>query len=300
MNSFPRAPRLLFIDSGLGGLTVLRAARQAVPEAEVLFIADDAGFPYGSKSESELTSRLTGMLGAALSGYAADCIVLACNTASTVALEVLRAKFSVPIVGTVPAVKPAAALTRTGLVSVLATPGTVAREYTRALIEKFGGGASFTLAGAPRLAALAEAHASGAGVDDGAIAAEIAPCFIEAGGRRTDVVVLGCTHYPLLLDKLETLAPWPVAWLDPAPAIARRIANVLAHEGHIVGVGAKRGSCQIRFTSGMAPVPPLVQLLQSHHLTVSHLAAFAANETFHDPALFPAANGGHLVGPDEI
>ncbi|MGO9983297.1 MAG: glutamate racemase [Rhodomicrobium sp.] len=276
-----RAPRLLFIDSGLGGLTVLRAVRATVPEADVRFIADDAGFPYGARGESELIARLLALIEPAARDFAPDCIVLACNTASTVALQALRTSFPIPIVGTVPAVKPAAALTRSGLVSVLATPATVSREYTRALVEQFGAGARFTLVGAPSLAALAEAHASGEDVDGDAIAREIAPCFAEDNGAKTDVVVLGCTHYPLLLDRLDALAPWPVVWLDPAPAIARRIANVLAEDGHIVGVGAKHGSGEIQFTSSQAPSPALLNLLQSHYLT---LPAFeAASNSRRDP-----------------
>jgi glutamate racemase len=277
MSMTGRIPRLLFIDSGLGGLTVLRAARQSVPEAQVRFIADDAGFPYGLKPEAALRARLVALIGTAVRDYAPDCIVLACNTASTVALEALRTNFQIPVVGTVPAVKPAAALTKSGLVSVLATPGTVAREYTRALIGQFGGGARFTLAGAAALAGIAEAHASGLPIDDAAIQGEIAPCFIEEDGRRTDVVVLGCTHYPLLLEKLDALAPWPVIWLDPAPAIARRIANVLAQEGHIVGVGAKRSAGEIQFTSGQSPSPALAALLEAHGLSIlPSEAAFAA------------------------
>lgn len=269
MNGNARAPRLLFIDSGLGGLTVLRAARQAVPEAQIEFIADDAGFPYGSKPEAVLIARLLALVETALSGFKADCVVLACNTASTIALQALRKTFAVPFVGTVPAIKPAAALTKSGLVSVLATPGTVARDYTRSLITKFGAGARFTLVGSPCLAELAEKSASGLTVDANAIAGEIAPCFVEDGAARTDVVVLGCTHYPLLLDKLDALAPWPVLWLDPAPAIARHIANVLADKGHVVGVGAKRGRGVIAFTSGRAPSASLLALLQSYNLSLA-------------------------------
>jgi glutamate racemase len=276
MSNPGRAPRLLFIDSGLGGLTVLSAARGAVPEADVLYVADDAGFPYGSKSDAVLAGRLFAIVQAGIGEFEPDCIVLACNTASTSALAELRQAISIPIVGTVPAVKPAAQLTQSGFVSVLATPATVAREYTRCLIKQFGAEARFTLVGAPELAALAEAHASGAPVDDEAIAREIAPAFIREGSKQTDVVVLGCTHYPLLLDKLDTLAPWPVAWLDPAPAIARRIANVLAGTGHIVGVGAKHGRGEIHFTSGQPPSPALLRLLHAHHLTLpASQAAFA-------------------------
>jgi glutamate racemase len=276
MSSMGRTPRLLFIDSGLGGLTVLRAARQAIPEATVLFIADDACFPYGSKCASDLSSRLVGLVQKEIKDFKPDCIVLACNTASTVALKALRKAFVTPIVGTVPAIKPAAALTKSGLVSVLATPGTVAREYTRELIAQFGAGTRFNLVGAPQLAELAEMSAGGFAVEESAIASEIAPCFVEDGGAKTDVVVLGCTHYPLLLDKLDALAPWPVIWLDPAPAIARRIANVLAERGHVVGVGAKRGGGLIKFTSGRTASTPLSALLQSHNLSIAPYVAAAA------------------------
>jgi len=269
MSDSKRAARLLFLDSGLGGLTVLKAARAAIPEAEVLFIADDAAFPYGPKPEGELVDRLLHLVGDALAAFQPDCVVLACNTASTVALSALRATFSVPFVGTVPAIKPAAAITRSGLVSVLATPGTVAREYTHTLIDKYASGARVTLVGTPSLAELAESYASGEPVSDAAIAHEIAPCFVEEGNARTDVVVLGCTHYPLLLERLDALSPWPVSWLDPAPAIARRIANVLSERGHIVGVGAKRGSGTIAFTSGRAPLPSLLALLQAHQLSIA-------------------------------
>lgn len=276
MDTKGQTPRLLFIDLGLGGLTVLRAARQAIPEATVLFVADDAGFPYGTKCAGVLTSRLVGIVERKIEGFKPDCIVLACNTASTIALRALRKAFPIPFVGTVPAIKPASALTKSGLVSVLATPGTIAREYTRELITQFGGETQFTLVGAPKLAELAEMSASGAAVEDAAIASEIAPCFVEDGDAKTDVVVLGCTHYPLLLDRLDTLAPWPVIWLDPAPAIARRIANVLAEQGHVVGVGAKRGSGIIKFTSGRTPSASLSALLQSHNLSIAPYAATAA------------------------
>jgi glutamate racemase len=158
---------------------------------------------------------------------------------------------------------------------VLATPGTIAREYTRELITQFGAGTRFNLVGAPGLAELAEMSASGAIVEDDAIAREIAPCFVEDGASKTDVVVLGCTHYPLLLDKLDALAPWPVIWLDPAPAIARRIGNVLAEQGHIVGVGARRGSGVIKFTSDRTPSASLLALLQSHNLSIAPSVAAA-------------------------
>jgi glutamate racemase len=197
-----------------------------------------------------------------------DAIVNACNTASTVSLPALRAAFSQPVIGTVPAVKPAAQLSHSGLISVLGTSATVRREYTRSLIKEFGQGKEFTLVGSSRLAALAEAAMSGSPVPDDAIRAEIAPCFVEADGRRTDVVVLACTHYPLLLDRLERLVPWPVAWLDPAPAIARRTANVLAELGFVVGVGIAREPGRMIFTSSKTP-PALAPLLERYGLALA-------------------------------
>lgn len=254
-------PRLIVFDSGLGGLTVLRALREAVPEARVTYIADDAYFPYGAKPDDVLIARLHTVIGDAIAERSPDAVVIACNTASTVGLTALRSTHSLPFIGTVPAVKPAAMLSRTCMISVLGTPATVARDYTRDLISAHGEGCDYTLVGSTGLAALAEAVMSGGEVPDEAIAAEIAPCFVEKGGRRTDVVVLGCTHYPLLIGRLEKLAPWHVDWLDPAPAIARRTANVLAELGFVVGVGASRPRGEIRFTSGKEPPASLATLL---------------------------------------
>ncbi len=166
-------------------------------------------------------------------------------------LPALRARFSIPFVGTVPAIKPAAEQSRTRHVAVLATPGTVKRDYTQELIRSFAGDCRVTLVGSTRLAGLAESHLRGEAVDDAAIAAEIAPCF-PPDEARTDVVVLGCTHYPLLLDAFRRLAPWPVAWLDPAPAIARRVVQLIGgplagHEGDEEAVAV--------FTSGRCDRP---------------------------------------------
>jgi glutamate racemase len=254
-------PRLIVFDSGLGGLTVLRALREAVPEARVTYIADDAFFPYGALADETLIARVLDVIGGAIAGLAPDAVVIACNTASTVVMTHLRAAHALPFIGTVPAVKPAALLSRSCMISVLGTPATVKRDYTRGLIAAHGEGCAYTLVGAARLAAIAETVMSGGEAADAEIAAEIAPCFTEQDGRRTDVVVLGCTHYPLLIGRLEKLAPWPVTWLDPAPAIARRTANVLAELGFVVGVGASRPRGEIRFTSGKAPPPNLATLL---------------------------------------
>ena len=221
-------PIVLVFDSGLGGLTVFREAVKARPDAQFIYAADDAAFPYGRFDEASLVIRILSVMERLITRFAPDLVVVACNTASTIALPALRARFSVPFVGTVPAVKPAAEHSQSRLISVLGTPGTVKREYTAALIREFAADCEVTLVGAPHLAALAEAALRGDDVADAAFAAEIAPCFVETDGRRTDVVTLSCTHYPLVRDRLERLAPWPVTWIDPAPAIARRMASLIA------------------------------------------------------------------------
>jgi glutamate racemase len=248
---------ILVFDSGLGGLTVFREVAKARPDARFLYVADDAFFPYGSHSEAELIERVTGLVGELIDSHRPQFVVVACNTASTLVLPHLRARFPVPFIGTVPAIKPACAATRTRLVSVLGTEATVRREYTRALIRDFANGSEVTLVGAARLAAFAEAELNGSPADDAAVAREIAPCFIERNERRTDTIVLACTHYPLMLARLEQLAPWPVTYIDPAPAIARRLVDLT---GPPDSQEASRGA-KILFTSGRAPSPPLLAAL---------------------------------------
>jgi glutamate racemase len=252
-----RSPTILVFDSGLGGLTVFREIAKARPDARYLYVADDAFFPYGEHGETELIGRVTGLIGDLIETHRPAIVVIACNTASTLVLPQLRARFSVPFIGTVPAIKPACAASVTRLVSVLGTEATVRREYTHALIRDFANGSEVTLVGTARLAGFAEAELSGAPAGDAAIAREIAPCFVERNGRQTDTVVLACTHYPLLLPRLQQLAPWPVAFIDPAPAIARRLVDLAGPPA----TQAPSGPAQIQFTSGRAPSPALTAAL---------------------------------------
>jgi len=218
---------VLVFDSGMGGMTVARAVALRLPGADLVYLADTAGFPYGAWDEAQLVERICTVIGHAIDEGQPDCVIVACNTASTIALDALRKRFDVPFIGTVPAIKPAAAATRSGIIGVLATPGTVAREYTKALVDTYAYHCDVILHGCAHLARLAEERMHGREIEDDAVRREIAPVFQERDGRRTDVVVLGCTHYPLLADEIAALAPWRVTYIDPADAIARRAEQVL-------------------------------------------------------------------------
>jgi glutamate racemase len=243
---------ILVFDSGLGGLTVYREIAAVRPFADILYVADDAGFPYGAVAEPALINRVVALMGELIQQHRPDLVVIACNTASTIVLPDLRKNFSVPFVGTVPAIKPACAASVTKRVSVLGTEATVAREYTRALIRDYAGDCKVTLVGSKKLAGLAEADMAGVKIDDAAIRDEIAPAFVD-DGVRTDTVVLACTHYPLLLERLRKLSPWPVNFIDPAPAIARRVVDLLGP----AKTSAINRSIRVIFTSGRQPASTL-------------------------------------------
>jgi glutamate racemase len=265
--------RLLVFDSGIGGLSVAREITRALPAAEITYVADDAGFPYGDWAEAELTEHVVRMVGGLIHILKPAAVVIACNTASTLVLPPLRAAHQVPFVGTVPAIKPAAAETRTGLISVLGTFGTMQREYTRSLIQEFAGNCHVRLVGSANLAPLAEAYMRGERIDDAAVWAEIEPAFVERDGQRTDTVVLACTHYPFLQGHFASVAPWPVHWIDPAPAIARRVVSVV---GEAPGA-ATRGRAYL--TSGKAWAQPMAGVLDQLGLEPAQLPSMARTDT---------------------
>jgi glutamate racemase len=241
-------PTILVFDTGLGGLTVLREIVAARPDAHYVYVADDAYFPYGQHSEEQVIARAVPLIGEQIAAHRPDLVVIACNTVSTLVMSHLRSEYQVPFVGTVPAIKPACTQSKTRRVSVLGTSGTVKREYTKKLIQDFAQGCEVTLVGSAELAPLAEAALRGHEVSDRDIFAEIAPCFVGAEANpsaRTDTIVLACTHYPLLLDHLVRLAPWPVDWIDPAPAIARRVSDLLGPPGN----DADQAGAEMIFTS---------------------------------------------------
>lgn len=260
---------ILMFDSGVGGLTVLREARVLMPDRRFVYVADDSGFPYGAWEEPALREHILALFASLLDRYRPEISVIACNTASTLVIDDLRRRFpGQPFVGTVPAIKPAAERTRSGMVSVLATPGTVKRQYTRDLIHQWATKCHVRLVGSERLASLAEIYMRDGFVDEEKVRSEISPCFMERDGKRTDIVVLACTHYPFLANRMRKTAPWPVDWLDPAEAIARRALSLLESDGGSQKDAAVAEPDIAVFTSGR-PDFATRRLMQGFGLTVS-------------------------------
>ncbi|MEM9939677.1 MAG: glutamate racemase [Pseudomonadota bacterium] len=219
--------RVMVFDSGMGGLTVAREIAALAPQLELYYAADSDFFPYGDKSDEALRDRLPKVAAALVKACAPDVFVIACNTASTLALEEVRAVLDIPVVGTVPAIKPAAARSATGTIGLLATPGTVRRAYTADLIRDFASHARVILHGSVDLVRLAEEQAAGGAVSLDAFRAALAPLFEAEGGEAIDTVVLACTHFPLIRGELAATVPHPVTFIDSGEAIARQTLRVL-------------------------------------------------------------------------
>lgn len=220
--------RALIFDSGVGGLSVAAEIRKVLPKLAMDYVADDEFRPYGNKSTAQLRARLPGLIKTLSIMTQPDIIVIACNTASTTALADIRRAADVPVVGVVPAIKPAALATRTGTLAVLGTPGTIAQPYVDELVSDFAGGKHVILQGSLDLVEIAEDKLAGRGVDMARIRAELAPLFAGKNGADIDAVVLACTHFPLLADELRAAATQTVQWIDSGEAIARRVAGILS------------------------------------------------------------------------
>ncbi|HKX91492.1 MAG TPA: glutamate racemase [Sphingomicrobium sp.] len=218
----PNSP-LLFFDSGVGGLSVLKPALELLPNAPIVYCADSAGFPYGNRSEAEIASRVPALLGRLVERFRPRLAVIACNTASTIALDHARSALDLPIVGTVPAIKPAAEMSKTRVIGVLGTQATVRQPYVDDLASKFAGDCTIIRHGSPELVELAEAKLAAEQVDVASVRAAALPMFAAPAGDRVDTVVLACTHFPLLEDELRVAFPG-IAYVHGGPGIARRIA----------------------------------------------------------------------------
>jgi len=220
------APILLF-DSGVGGLTVLAELRKLLPQAPVIYAADNAGLPYGTKTEAQIAARVAGLLGRMAERYHPRLACIACNTASTIALGVVREVLEIPIVGTVPAIKPAAALTQTGVIGLLGTEATIRQDYVDRLEHEFARGKTLLRHAAPDLVTAAEARLRGEAVDPHVIARAVSGLRDRPGGENIDTVVLACTHFPLLADELALEFGPQVRFIHGAEGIARRIAYLI-------------------------------------------------------------------------
>ena len=218
-----RRPLLVF-DSGVGGLSVLRPIRELLPTAPIVYVADSAGYPYGTRSEREIAARVPALLGRLSERFDPELIVIACNTASTIALDPVRAALDLPIVGTVPAIKPAAALTRTRVIGVLGTDATVRQPYVDRLSAEFAADCSVIRHGSAELVDIAEAKLRGVATPTDDYARILDGLFSQASGNRIDTIVLACTHFPLVEEELAEAAPRPIAFVDGNEGIARRTA----------------------------------------------------------------------------
>jgi glutamate racemase len=217
---------LMFFDSGVGGLSIVAPVRALLPAAPIVYAADPAGFPYGTKTEAEIAGRVPALLGRLAERYRPRLIVVACNTASTIALPAVRAALDIPVVGTVPAIRPAAAMSRTRVVGVLGTEATVRQAYVDDLAHRFAGDCTVLRHGSAALVELAEAKLHGQATAPERYRAVLAGLFGQPGGESIDVVVNACTHFPLVEAELAAAAPHPVRFVDGGPGIARRVAHL--------------------------------------------------------------------------
>lgn len=231
----PMAAPILIFDSGVGGLSVLAPVRALLPGLPLVYAADNAGFPYGTKTELEVATRTCALLGRLTERLRPELVVIACNTASTIALGHARAVLDVPIVGTVPAIKPAAEQSQTRVIGVLGTEATVRQPYVDRLSAEFAADCLVLRHGSARLVALAEAKLAGETVTAADVAPELAGLTSQPGGDRMDTVVLACTHFPLLAPELAAASHQPLRFVDGAAGIARRVAHLL---GPQAGQGA--------------------------------------------------------------
>lgn len=226
-----RRPHLLVFDSGVGGLSIVESIQRLLPQCDVSYASDNAAFPYGTKAEDELVKRVDQVLHRLIARTRPDVVVVACNSASTLALPHIRAHFREPIVGVVPAIKPAAERSRSGVIGLLATPGTVARPYTRDLIERFAAHCTVISQGSSELVRLAEQHLRGHPPSTAQLRALLSPLLTHPRAPEMDHLVLACTHFPLLRTTIQAAVGPSVALIDSGDAIARRVAQVLADRG---------------------------------------------------------------------
>ncbi|MDZ7747928.1 MAG: glutamate racemase [Halofilum sp. (in: g-proteobacteria)] len=221
----PEAPIGVF-DSGFGGLSVLAAIRAVLPAEDLVYCADHAHLPYGERDAEAIRGRAHA-LADALAAAGCKAVVIACNTATAAAADALRARLDIPVVGMEPAIKPAAAATRSGVIGVLGTGGTLASARFAALLERYAGRRRVITRPCPELVAAVEQRRADPGRTRALVAAAVEPLLAEGA----DVLVLGCTHFPFLRAEIESVAGPGVTVIDTGPAVARELVRRLEAAG---------------------------------------------------------------------
>ena len=262
--------RIAIFDSGVGGLSIHAALVKRLPEHEYLFVSDNEAHPYGTKPDDFLIPRVESVVQKIVDKHCPDIIVIACNTASTVVLPSLRRKHSIAIVGVVPAIKPAAKITKTKHITVLGTPATIERPYTLALIDEFAADCSVLKLGSSLLVELAENKLRGQALDLSQIKRELEPILEN---DLCDVVVLACTHFPLLNNEissvLELESPLIKRLLiDSGEAIARRVESLISlPESNLkVKHRSASGACGAWMTREISHQETLIKALETRQL----------------------------------
>jgi len=223
--------KVLVFDSGIGGLSICKEILASNKNIKLHYLSDNAAFPYGEKSVEQLISRATQVLLQACAQLSPDLVVIACNTASTVVLPSLRTQLDIPIVGVVPAIKTAAAVSQSKTFALLATPGTVARPYTQQLIDEHAADCQVIRVGSSQLVRAIESHIHGDIIDTEYLQQIIGQLTEQLDGDKIDTVVLGCTHFPLVADRFKEIKPeWQ--WIDSGAAIASRVNDLLSKDTH--------------------------------------------------------------------
>ena len=277
----PLTGPILVFDSGVGGLSIVQALRERMPSLPLIYACDNAAFPYGQKPEVWLKQRVHAVVSGLVKAIQPSLIVLACNTASTLTLPELRQHFNLPIVGVVPAIKPAALITHSGQIGLLATCGTVNRPYTQKLIDEFAANCNLIKVGSNKLVELAELYLAGGQVADQDLLEILQPLLAEP---RLDTVILGCTHFPLLQTQLAKVAeqagaaPWQ--WINSGAAIARRVVQLLDNAGYTNPSSPENFAANCWLTAPLATNSQLPQSLQRfgfNHL--KHLTGFEFTES---------------------
>lgn len=220
--------RIAIFDSGVGGLSIYNEIRARTKDQEFVFVSDNLAFPYGLKEETRLNHRVLAIMHRIVTQFKPDIVVIACNTASTLVLPLLRETFDLPIVGVVPAIKPAALISKTRHIGLLATPATIKRNYTDQLIKDFAADCVVTKVGSSQLVELAECKLYGLAVDIPQLKHQIKPLLAE---KNCDTLVLACTHFPLLnseINEIFEVDNHPMTLIDSGRGIANRVAKLIA------------------------------------------------------------------------